>query len=154
MTITELAAKWANEVCDDSSILEDFYNIAIGRGDALIVLDGVDILSRDSIKQLISQIEILLETTTCPIIVLTRPLADEWNLFRRVRLPDRRSIKRISYEDRIRFASTWFSAFPAGRRGIKRMVRDFNTLLKNPVIRNFTSTPSGLNKVCLLMSYK
>ena len=86
MTITELTAKWANEVCDDSSILEDFYNIAIGRGDALIVLDGVDILSRDSIKQLISQIEILLETTTCPIIVLTRPLADEWNLFRRVRL--------------------------------------------------------------------
>jgi hypothetical protein len=86
MTITELAAKWVNEVCDDSSILEDFYKIAIWRGDALIVLDGVDILSRDSIKQLISQIEILLETTTCPIIVLTRPLADEWNLFRRVRL--------------------------------------------------------------------
>lgn len=154
MTIAELATMWVTEISGRSIVHEDFFNIAVGRGNALIILDGIDMLSTESIKKLISQIETLLETTTCPVIILTRPLANAWSLFKRVRLPYQRQVKRITDKDKKRFAHSWFSAFPAEKRGIKRMNQDFRQLLKSPILERYLSTPSGLNKICLLMSYK
>ena len=154
MTIPELAMVWLTEIAGYSIVPEGFYDISIGRGEALIIVEGVDALSSISMKRLLTNAESLASSTTCPIIISSRPLPTGTDLLRIERFPYRRKITRLTADDQMEFADSWFSTFPADRRSPKRMLTDFKHLTVDPLVRDQLTTLSGINKICLLMSQR